>query len=61
MRRRIMRLLLGVYRRLPVLGRRWIVRTVAPSFTVGAMAIIERQDGAVLLVRHSYRKRCPGA
>ena len=52
-----MRLLLGVYRRLPVLGRRWVVRTIAPSFTVGAMAIIERQDGAVLLVRHSYRKR----
>ena len=57
MRRRIMRLLLGVYRRLPVLGRRWVVRTIAPSFTVGAMAIIERQDGAVLLVRHSYRRR----
>ena len=52
-----MRLLLGVYRRLPVLGRRWVVRTIAPSFTVGAMAIIERPDGAVLLVRHSYRKR----
>jgi ADP-ribose pyrophosphatase YjhB (NUDIX family) len=57
MRRRIMRLLLGVYRRLPRLWRRWIVRTIAPSFTVGAMAIIERSDGAVLLVRHSYRRR----
>ncbi len=33
------------------------MRTVAPSFTVGAMAIIERSDGAVLLVRHSYRRR----
>ena len=57
MRRRFVRLLLGVYRRLPRLGRRWIVRTIAPSFTVGAMAIIERSDGAVLLVRHSYRRR----
>lgn len=57
MRRRFVRFLLGVYRRLPVLGRRWIVRTIAPSFTVGAMAVIERSDGAVLLVRHSYRRR----
>ena len=57
MRRRFVRFLLGVYRRLPALGRRWIVRTIAPSFTVGAMAVIERSDGAVLLVRHSYRRR----
>ena len=52
-----MRLLLGVYRRLPRLGRRWVVRTIAPKYTVGAMAIIERHDGAVLLVRHSYRRK----
>ncbi len=57
MRGRVTRLLLRVYRRLPTLARRWIVRTIAPSFTVGAMAIIEREDGAVLLVRHTYRKR----
>ena len=57
MRRRATRLLLEIYRRLPRLGRRWVVRTIAPSFTVGAMAIVERDDGAVLLVRHSYRRK----
>lgn len=57
MQRRIARFLLGIYRRLPRLGRRWVVRTIAPKYTVGAMAIIERGDGAVLLVRHSYRRR----
>ena len=33
------------------------VRTIAPSFTVGAMALIERADGRVLLVRQVYRER----
>jgi 8-oxo-dGTP pyrophosphatase MutT (NUDIX family) len=47
--------LLRVYRRLPTLGRRWVVRTIAPSYTVGAMAIIERADGSRLFVRHVYR------
>jgi 8-oxo-dGTP diphosphatase len=51
------RAVLGVYRRLPVRGRRFIVRTLSPSFTVGAMCFIERDDGAVLLVQHSYRDR----
>lgn len=51
------RLLLQVYRRLPVGFRRRIVRAVSPSFTVGAMCFIERPDGALLLVRHSYRER----
>jgi 8-oxo-dGTP pyrophosphatase MutT (NUDIX family) len=48
--------LLRIYRRLPTLGRRWVVRTIAPSFTVGAMAIIERADGSRLFVRHIYRQ-----
>lgn len=50
-------LLLRLYQRLPTKGRRLVVRTVAPSFTVGSMCVIERQDGAILLVRHVYRRR----
>jgi 8-oxo-dGTP pyrophosphatase MutT (NUDIX family) len=53
---RVKRGMLRVYRRLPTLGRRWVVRTIAPSFTVGAMAIIERADGSRLFVRHLYRQ-----
>ncbi len=50
-------LLLRLYKRLPTKGRRLVVRTVAPSFTVGSMCIIERPDGSLLLVRHVYRRR----
>ncbi len=46
---------LRLYRRLPRLARRWLVRGVAPSFTVGAICLIERPDGAILLVRQVYR------
>ncbi|MEJ7583219.1 MAG: NUDIX domain-containing protein [Acidimicrobiales bacterium] len=52
----VLRVLLRVYRRLPRLGRRWAVRIIAPSFTVGSMCIIQRDDGAILLVRHLYRR-----
>jgi 8-oxo-dGTP pyrophosphatase MutT (NUDIX family) len=34
-----------------------VTHTIAPSFTVGAICVIERSDGRVLLVRHSYRDR----
>lgn len=51
------RLALRLYRRLPTKGRRWVVRGLSPSFTVGAMCLIERSDGALLLVRHVYRQR----
>lgn len=50
-------MLLRAYRRLPTMGRRLLVRTIAPSFTVGSMCFIERPDGALLLVRHVYRSR----
>ena len=53
----IHRLALQLYRRLPTRMRRMAVRRVTPSFTVGSMCVIERNDGRVLLIRHLYRKR----
>jgi 8-oxo-dGTP pyrophosphatase MutT (NUDIX family) len=54
---RVHRGLLGVFRRLPRRVRRWAVRVINPTFSVGAAVLIERSDGRVLLVRHSYRRR----
>ncbi|MEX2294651.1 MAG: NUDIX domain-containing protein [Acidimicrobiales bacterium] len=48
---------LHLYRRLPVWARRRVVRTITPGFTVGAMCLIERPGGEVLLVQLSYRNR----
>jgi 8-oxo-dGTP diphosphatase len=53
--RRLQLLALRLFRRLPRPGRRFLVRRVAPSFTVGSVCVIERADGAVLLLRLSYR------
>jgi 8-oxo-dGTP diphosphatase len=50
------RLLLKIYQRLPKRLRRFVVRRATPSFTVGAVCLIERTDGAVLLVRQVYRR-----
>jgi len=47
--------LLRIYRRLPTRARRAVVRRVAPQFTVGALCVIERDDGHLLLIRQSYR------
>ncbi len=33
------------------------MRLISPSFTVGAICLVERSDGRVLLIRHSYRER----
>ncbi len=49
------RALLLLFRRLPVRARRRVVRTIAPAYTVGSICVIERADGAVLLVRLTYR------
>lgn len=47
---------LGLYARLPTWARRKVVRTIAPSFTVGAICLIERPDDSILLVRQVYRR-----
>lgn len=52
---RAQRVLLKLYRMMPRKVRRQIVRTAAPSFTVGAICVIHRDDGAQLLVRQAYR------
>jgi len=52
----IHRMLLRIYRHLPRWARRRVVRTIAPSFTVGAVCMIEH-DGRLLLLRQSYRAR----
>ncbi len=51
------RAVLGIFQRLPRRVRVAIVHTLAPGYSVGAMCIVERADGARLFVRHSYRKR----
>jgi 8-oxo-dGTP diphosphatase len=47
--------LLRVFRHLPRPIRVWVVHRITPSYAVGAICVIERTDGALLLVRHSYR------
>lgn len=47
--------LLKIFKLLPRRGRLAIVHTLAPSYSVGAICIVERADGRLLLVRHSYR------
>lgn len=49
--------LLRLFGRLPRRVRRFVVHRVAPSYSVGSMCIVERDDGALLLVRHAYRSR----
>jgi len=56
-KRTVHRALLRVFRRLPTRLRIAAVHLLSPSYTVGAMCVIERGDGAVLFVRHSYRPR----
>jgi 8-oxo-dGTP diphosphatase len=52
---KVQRFVLRVWRRVPRPIRRWIVRLIAPSYTIGAACVIERDDGALLLVRVVYR------
>lgn len=53
---RVHKALLKLYQRFPRGVRRRVVRVIAPSYTVGAICVIERADGSVLLVRQAYRR-----
>jgi 8-oxo-dGTP pyrophosphatase MutT (NUDIX family) len=56
LRWRLHRLALQTYRRLPVDARRGVVRLLNPTYTVGSLALIERDDGRILLIRQVYRR-----
>jgi 8-oxo-dGTP diphosphatase len=47
-------ILLRIFGRLPRRLRRVLVRLGSPKYTVGAICIIQREDGALLLVQHTY-------
>lgn len=49
-------LLYRVWRVLPWRARVFVIRRMTPSYWVGAMCLVERPDGTVLLVRQSYRR-----
>lgn len=49
------RALLRLFAALPRRVRRILVRWGAPSYTVGAVAVVRRDDGRILLVRQRYR------
>lgn len=49
------RALLAVYRRLPERWQLRVVHLVAPSHSVGALALVRDEAGALLLVRHTYK------
>ena len=51
-----------VFRRLPRPVRRLIIRSVTPSYTVGAVLVLQRADGALLMVeqRHTPGWALPG-
>ena len=52
---RVHALALRTIGRLPTRVRTFLVHRAAPSYSVGTMCVVERDGGARLLVRHSYR------
>jgi len=54
--RRAQTVLLAGYKRLPQAARLWVVRRATPSFHIGAICVVARADGHLLLVRQSYRR-----
>ena len=55
------RLLLRVWRDVPFPSglRRLFLRILNPSFMVGAMALIQDEQGRILVLEHTYRRKCP--
>src|SRR5689334_11657425 len=55
------RLLLRLWRELPFPSwmRQIFLRILNPSFMVGAMALIQDEDGRILVVEHTYRRAVP--
>ena len=51
------RLGLRAFGRLPGRFRSFLVRTLSPSFTVGTMVVVERDDGAILFTQAPYRAK----
>jgi 8-oxo-dGTP pyrophosphatase MutT (NUDIX family) len=51
------RLALGLFRLMPTQARRIVVRSLSPTFTAGAIAVILDEDDRMLLVRQTYRGR----
>ena len=51
------RLALGAFRLLPTSARRLVVRSLSPTFTAGAIAVILDDSDRMLLVRQTYRGR----
>lgn len=49
------RLAIAVYRRTPPSAQRVAIRLLSPTYAVGALVIVRRPNGDVLLVRQSYR------
>ena len=62
MRRRLEHIGLRLVGRLPGWVKRMAVHVAAPSYSVGAICVVVRDDGARLLLRQSYRGGggCPG-
>ncbi len=55
------RVLLRIWRDVPFPSwLRWLfLRTLNPSFMIGAMALIRDDQGRILLLEHTYRRRSP--
>jgi 8-oxo-dGTP diphosphatase len=54
---RLQSVLFSLYRRMPIAARLFVVRRMTPSFHVGAICVVERPDGAMLMLRQSYRRK----